>query len=163
MENHVAQVFKAIEESGQQFIAIRANNDIGSDLINTRLNLLNRSDWIKVFPSLRFEYYLTLLKHARFIIGNSSSGVREAPAYGVPCLNLGSRQFNRNHTQAVINVAENSAQILSAIQGLPRRFDPVATYGDGKAAGRFLNLLTGDEIWSLPTQKTFYDRGHAAS
>ena len=41
---------------------------------------------------MRFEYYLTLLKNSSFIIGNSSSGIMEAPYYGVPTIDLGSRQ-----------------------------------------------------------------------
>ena len=44
---------------------------------------------------MRFEYFLTLLKNALAIVGNSSAGIREAPVYGVPVVNIGTRQMNR--------------------------------------------------------------------
>ena len=52
---------------------------------------------------MRFEYYLTLLKNCYFIIGNTSSGIIEAPYYGVPTINLGMRQNKRAHLESIIN------------------------------------------------------------
>ena len=69
----------------------------------------------KLLRSLRFEYYLTLLKHSNFIIGNSSSGMREAPVYGVPTINLGNRQKNRNMSDTIINCSFDQKIISNAI------------------------------------------------
>ncbi len=57
----------------------------------------------RLFPSLRFEYFLTLLKNSEFVIGNSSAGVREAPYYGVPTINIGSRQNKRAMADSILN------------------------------------------------------------
>ena len=157
-EKNVSEVIRSIERSGHNYIAIRANNDLGSDHINKQLGILNKSKKVKVFPSLRFEYYLTFLKHARYIIGNSSSGVREAPVYGVPCINIGSRQSNRNDNPAILNVSEDTSAIVEAIESLPKRFSTQATFGDGQAAGRFLELMNSDQFWAVATQKKFFDR-----
>ena len=53
---------------------------------------LRNNNNFKIIPSIRFEFYLSLLKNSDFIIGNSSSGVREAPALCVNSINLGNRQ-----------------------------------------------------------------------
>ena len=58
------------------------NNDNGSKIILKELQRVRGQENFRLFPSLRFEYFLTLLKNAEFIIGNSSAGVREAPYYG---------------------------------------------------------------------------------
>ena len=57
-----------------------------------------------LFRSLRFEYFLSLLKNAEFIIGNSSAGIREAEVFGIPSINIGSRQANRSNSDNIINV-----------------------------------------------------------
>ena len=53
---------------------------------------------------MRFEYYLSLLKNSNFIVGNSSSGIMEAPYYGVPTIDLGSRQKNRAKINSIFSV-----------------------------------------------------------
>ena len=58
----------------------------------------------KLFRSIRFEYFLTLLKNAKFILGNSSTGIYEAPIFGVPAINIGSRQFKRSNIKAIRNL-----------------------------------------------------------
>ena len=109
-------------------------------------------------PSVRFEYYLTLLKHAKYIAGNSSSGVREAPVFGVPCVNIGTRQNNRSHGPGIFNVSEDTEAILELVRHLPARVEPSAVFGDGRAAERFSAALKEARIWTIPMQKTFIDR-----
>ena len=53
---------------------------------------------------MRFEYFISLLKNAEFIVGNSSSALYEAPTLGVPAINHGERQRNRLHTGLVKNL-----------------------------------------------------------
>ncbi len=68
------------------------------------------------FLPLRFEYFLTLLKKAQFIIGNSSAGVREAPYYGLPIINIGTRQQNRALNADIINVDYQVESIQDAFK-----------------------------------------------
>ena len=56
---------------------------------------------------MRLTYFLTLLKNTNCIIGNSSAGIREAPFYGVPAINIGTRQNNRFRHRSVINIRFN--------------------------------------------------------
>jgi UDP-N-acetylglucosamine 2-epimerase (hydrolysing) len=108
---------------------------------------------------MRFEYFLTTLKHADFMIGNSSAGVREAPHFGVPALNLGSRQNKRVVCPTVLDLPMEAAAIgraLDRVEHLPR--DASALFGDGGSASRFHDILKSDDFWETPTQKYFVDR-----
>ena len=65
-----------------------------------------------------FEYFLTLLEHSEFIIGNSSAGIREAPYYGIPTINIGSRQRNRAQLPSVINCDCLAGYIIEIIKNI---------------------------------------------
>ena len=99
---NIKNFISALEESGQNFVLIFPNNDLGSKIILNEYKKI-KSKHIKIFPSIRFEFYLTLLKNSNFIIGNSSSGIIEAPYYGIPTINIGSRQHNRAKLSSIIN------------------------------------------------------------
>ena len=64
---------------------------------------------------MRFEFFLSCLKNSEFIIGNSSAGIREASYYGVPAINVGSRQQMRERTPNVFDCKHNSNEILRCI------------------------------------------------
>src|SRR5207253_3046033 len=80
--------------------------ETGGDVILEAIRELQEDARFRVLPSMRFEYFLTLLKHAQALVGNSSSGVREAPVYGVPSVNIGTRQLNRYSYPSIVDVPE---------------------------------------------------------
>ena len=92
---------------------------------------------------MKFEYYLTALKNAQFIIGNSSSGIIEAPFYGVPTINIGKRQQNREFCKNVINVDHDEEKIFDAInkQVAHGKYNCSLKYGDGKAGKKIHDIL----------------------
>ena len=83
-------------------IWILPNIDAGADLIK-KIIIENRNSDSLIFKNLSRDIYLTLLKKTKFIIGNSSSGILEAPTYSIPAINLGRRQNNRIQAKNVIN------------------------------------------------------------
>ena len=93
----------AINKTKIKVIWVYPNNDIGSKIILKELLKLKKNNKFRIFPSIRFEYYLTLLKNSKFIIGNSSSGIIEAPYYGVTTINIGNRQLGREQAKSIIN------------------------------------------------------------
>ena len=103
MEQYANQFTDALIESNLQYIVIHPNNDLGSTSILNSYSKLKSLENFKFFPSLRFEYFLVLLKNSQFIIGNSSAGIREAPYYGLPTVNIGTRQQNRSLNNNIIN------------------------------------------------------------
>lgn len=159
---HAQMYFEALQESGKNIIAIYPNNDLGTEYIQAELGKIKSPKW-KIFPSLRFEFFLVLLKHAEFIIGNSSAGIREAPLYGIPSIDVGTRQRNRHSGSSIIHSGYEKAQILNAVRqaGHCRRSEPDHTFqgGNGKSSvERFKEVMLLPELWSTPAQKQFIDR-----
>jgi UDP-N-acetylglucosamine 2-epimerase (hydrolysing) len=152
-------MISALEFSGHNYVVIYPNNDHGSEIILDEYRRISAHPRFKLFPSMRFEYFLTLLRNSDFMIGNSSAGVREAPHFGVPSVDLGTRQHNRVQSSLVVNVCISSNAIASAIEqarALPRT--PECLFGDGGSARHFREILAGDALWRLPKQKHFIDR-----
>ena len=132
LSDKIKNVVSALVESGRNYVLVYPNNDLGSEIILNEYRGLHQNKHFKLYPSLRFEYFLTLLKHAEFIIGNSSAGVREAGVYGIPAIDIGTRQCE-------------SHRIVSYV------------YGKGNSTKRFKEILTDSRIWDFEIQKKFVD------
>jgi UDP-N-acetylglucosamine 2-epimerase (hydrolysing) len=132
---------------------------LGSQYIIKNYEKLKNNARFRVFPSLRFEYFLTLLKKAQFIIGNSSAGIREAPYYGIPIINIGTRQQNRAVHADIINVNYNEDSITEALKIIDTHKVQLSLndFGAGNSADLFLSSLTNDAIWNINHQKQFND------
>jgi len=153
----VAQVVTAAKNSGDNYVVIYPNNDPGSEMIFREYEELRDNSRFRLIPSMRFEAFQSLLKHADYILGNSSSGVREAPVHGVPSINVGSRQNGRAADNLIVNVPTHAERITEAIakSKLMNRI-PTRSFGDGNAAELFLEALCSTLLWQLPIQKSFY-------
>ena len=146
-------------ESGLNYIVIYPNNDTGCEHIFRAYERLNNIINIRIFPSIRFERFLTLLKNAQFIIGNSSSGVRQAPVYGIPSINIGNRQNGRFSHESIVHLPCEKPILLKAIKEMKhkKKQKPCRNFGDGKSAQLFMELLQREAIWAAPKQKAFCD------
>jgi len=155
-----AALVDALLASAHPFIVIHPNNDLGADAIFAAYRRLDGRAEIRRFPSLAFEHFLTLLRHARVLVGNSSAGVREAPVYGVPSVNVGDRQDGRHRGPTIVQSGHDAAAIAEAIEaawGMPRA--PVAdlSFGSGDSTPRFMRALSSAGFWATPRQKSFCD------
>ena len=159
MEQYADQFVSALLADFHNYVVVFPNNDLGSRAIINAYERLKNNVRFRIFPSLRFEYFLTLLKKAQFIIGNSSAGIREAPYYGLPIINIGSRQNNRSVHADIINVDYSLSQITSALTLIDQHQvqKTNADFGVGNSAGLFLNSLLNEDIWKLNHQKQFRD------
>jgi UDP-N-acetylglucosamine 2-epimerase (non-hydrolysing)/GDP/UDP-N,N'-diacetylbacillosamine 2-epimerase (hydrolysing) len=109
--------------------------------------------------SLGPERYLNLMRRAAAVVGNSSSGLYEAPSFDVPTVNIGRRQEGRLRASSVIDCAPERAAIGAAIQkalalGPQGTLNP---YGDGQAAARIVAVLKSIPDWSGLVYKRFQD------
>jgi len=155
----VASAFvDALLASGRNFVVIDPNNDLGSDHIRHELQRLDSHPRFRRLPSLRFEYFLALLRYADGMIGNSSAGIREAPVYGRPVINVGTRQRGRFHAPGVVDVPADAAVMVAALSALPPSIETTDFFGDGRSAERFLAVLNTDAFWQADLQKQFVDR-----
>jgi len=144
----------AVEEN---FVVIYPNNDLGSRHIIEAFQKLKDNPKFRIFPSIRFEYFLVLLKNAKFIIGNSSAGIREAPYYGIPIINIGTRQQNRTLNADIINVDYQKENIIGVLHSvINHKISPTSNdFGKGNSAELFLNSLLSSKIWEINHQKKF--------
>ncbi|NUM30864.1 MAG: UDP-N-acetylglucosamine 2-epimerase (hydrolyzing) [Bacteroidetes bacterium] len=161
MDNYASNFVNSLLAVNHNFVVIYPNNDLGSKIILKHYRQLNNNSRFKIFPSLKFEYFLTLLKKASFLIGNSSAGVREAPYYNLPSINIGTRQNNRVTHTSIINVSYDTDEITNAITKLNTNFQPenkkFSDFGNGNSAELFLDSLQEENIWQLNHQKQFKD------
>jgi UDP-N-acetylglucosamine 2-epimerase (hydrolysing) len=163
LHDNITTVSAALEASELNFLVIYPNNDPGADVILETLNRFRDNSRFRLIPSMRFEYFLTLLKNAKAVIGNSSAGIREAPVYGVPTINIGTRQMNRFNYPFIYNVLENKEQILAALNNLPEAGIPSLHFGRGESAKLFMAQLRSSKLWTTPYQKQFRDLGFRTS
>lgn len=99
------------------FIFSKANSDVGGCLINSMLEkFVEDSPNCYLFPSLGLRRYLSLLKYSSGIIGNSSSGIVEAPVLGIPTVNIGNRQRGRLQASSIVNCEPITEDIIDAIR-----------------------------------------------
>lgn len=157
MKQYAEDFVESLLDDNHNYIVIYPNNDLGSQYIITAYHKLKENPNFRVFPSLRFEYFLTLLKNAQFIIGNSSAGIREAPYYGIPIINIGSRQQNRALHADIINVNYDKQEITKALKSIDKHQvqKTNADFGNGNSAELFLQSLTNPTIWTINHQKQF--------
>ena len=158
LNSDVKNLIAFLIRSELNYVVIYPNNDPGSSIIMDAYEELGISPHFKIFPSMRFEYFLSLLRNAEFIIGNSSSGVREAPHFGVPAINLGSRQFRRATSDLVINTDFQMKNIVSAAKIASETVRvSESNFGDGHSAQKFVNVVNDPSFWQTPIQKSFID------
>ena len=161
LKKEIKIIISAIKKTKKNYVIISPNNDPGSNIIREHYKKLKNNKKIKNFDSMRFEYFLTLLKNSELILGNSSSGVREAPVYGIPTINIGNRQNERvkNLNSNVVNIETITEKVLiKKINSLTgKRFKTKKIFGDGNSSNRILNILKKDNIWKVPIQKTFHN------
>ncbi|WP_296703168.1 UDP-N-acetylglucosamine 2-epimerase [Algoriphagus sp.] len=160
MKLYAKEFVDALLEFDNEIVVIYPNNDLGSSYILDEYKRLVGNPNFRVFPSIRFEYFLTLLKNAKYMVGNSSAGIREAPYYGIPVVNIGTRQQNRALHQDIINCNYNKSSILDALRrAINSKFKKEDLFGKGKSDQQFLEVLQSANFWKINQQKQFIDLG----
>ncbi|KIO54204.1 UDP-N-acetylglucosamine 2-epimerase [Flavobacterium hibernum] len=159
MQQYVQNFVTSLLQDNHNYIVIFPNNDLGSQFILEEYERLKGNERFRIFPSLRFEYFLTLLKNSQFIIGNSSAGIREAPYYGIPIINIGTRQQNRAVHADIINTDYSEKGIKKALSIInSHKVKSVENdFGHGNSNELFLQCLNKTDIWQLNHQKQFRD------
>jgi UDP-N-acetylglucosamine 2-epimerase (hydrolysing) len=160
LEHEISQVISAVTSSAKNYIVIYPNNDSGSQIICNAIETLENNNHFMLFKSLPFEDFLILLKNAEFIIGNSSAGIREACVYGVPAIDIGTRQNSRYVPGALKNIQhteENAEYILQCIKQVSMFRFSSNYFGDGESAKHFLEAIRNFTAIKTDLQKTFVD------
>ena len=150
-EKQMTTVLDALISLSMQIVLIYPNNDAGSIGILDAIDSINYHS-IHIQRNVDRESYANLMKHASFIIGNSSSALLEAPTFDLPAINVGRRQDGRLQAKNVINVEFNESDIKEAIleassKDFRRKITDISNpYGDGKSSPRIVDILLNLEI-----------------
>jgi GDP/UDP-N,N'-diacetylbacillosamine 2-epimerase (hydrolysing) len=150
-ESHIQLLADYLSSQPVPVVWIGSNNDTGAIVIKRVItNSLRAED--KFYTNINRLDYLALLKHSIFLIGNSSSGILEAPSFGKPVINLGNRQKDRLRGVNVIDAEFKRSSISDAVLvAQSREFVELAKnspnpYGDGQSSERILKILEETEI-----------------
>ncbi|MBW1680332.1 MAG: UDP-N-acetylglucosamine 2-epimerase (hydrolyzing) [Deltaproteobacteria bacterium] len=149
--SHMNETLESVRALSMNSILIWPNMDAGSDGISKAIRVFRekyRPDNIHFFKSLPIEYYAPLLKNAACVVGNSSSGIREASFLGVPSVNIGTRQAGRERGKNVIDVTYKKDEIISAVHKQLDHgpYTPDYIYGDGNACRKIVEILGTSEF-----------------
>lgn len=150
----------AMLEPAFHLVFTLANADAEGRALNSRIEAFasGRPNTLAV-ASLGQLRYLSLMSQVEVVIGNSSSGVLEAPSFGVPTVDIGDRQKGRERAASVFHAAPERAAIAAAIaQALQRgRQTTVNPYGDGGSSRRFADIVAGIPDFRPLLKKGFYE------
>jgi len=157
---HIRETLEAIVWLRHQTILIYPNADAGSRAMIEVIKEYEKYPVIKAFKSIPHKEYLSLMKIASVMVGNSSSGIIEAPSFGLPVVNIGSRQEGRERAENVIDVDYDKEQIETAIKKAlddenfkEKVKNCKSPYGDGKAGVRIADILSRIKIDKKLLQK----------
>lgn len=151
--------------SSLKIIFTKANSDTDGRIINSMID-----DYVKcnknksiAFVSMGQQRYLSAMKYVDLVIGNSSSGIIEAPSFKVPTINIGDRQRGRIQGENVINCEPVENEIYKAIElGLSDSFkeklrNSKSPYGEGKVTEKVLHIIKIFLRQEINLKKSFYD------
>ncbi|MBQ9438967.1 MAG: UDP-N-acetylglucosamine 2-epimerase, partial [Lachnospiraceae bacterium] len=163
-KGQAAELVNALKEFPQiKFLATKANADAEGRIINKELeDYAAASSNLRLFPSLGMKRYLSALKYASFVIGNSSSGLVEAPSFGIPTINIGDRQKGRLKATSVIDCPPEKQEIMKAIQKAleqNKNITVINPYGDGNTSDKIVKIIMDKFVsGELFVRKSFVDR-----
>jgi len=147
-----------------RFIITKANSDAGGREINRILEeYCKKHDNCYITESLGMTRYLSAIKYADVIIGNSSSGILEGPAMKTPTVNIGDRQKGRVLADSVICAPPEHKCMTSAVKkALTPEFQVLVKYaenpfGNGKTSYMIYKILRDSLKEGLSVKKKFYD------
>ncbi len=146
MEKYMDDIMSVIKEFGFPTILITNNSDAGSAIVRRKIHE-HKTPFMRLMDNVPNADYAGIMNVVDVIIGNSSSGLIEAPTFKLPAVNIGNRQAGRLHGINVINVGYSKDDIRKAIKkALSPAFREKMKkcknpYGDGKSAKRIVDIL----------------------
>ncbi|MGF9768959.1 UDP-N-acetylglucosamine 2-epimerase [Bacillus albus] len=152
LEKEMNNIFKALLESKENIICILPNSDAGQDIINSYYSNLSNYEKVHFVKNFNQLDYLTVLKNAKAMIGNSSSGIIEAASFKIPVINIGTRQCGRERSKNTIDVNADYDEIKEALKRINSLDftnvvrDAENIYGKGNTSENFLKIIKSIRI-----------------
>lgn len=143
---HITNTLNAVKMTGLPAFVLWPNSDAGSDGISRGIrSFREKNSNLKFFyiKNLSIQNYVTLMNKTKCLIGNSSSGIREGAFIGTPCINIGSRQNDRECGKNVIHTNNSKKNIFRSILKQKKRghYKSEKIYGNGYAGRKIAKIL----------------------
>lgn len=164
-EHQFKELLDALEEIEGTIIFTKANSDSDGRIINKMID-----EFVSTYPERSIAYtsmgqlrYLSAMKVADVVIGNSSSGIIEAPSFNIPTINIGDRQKGRIQAKSVINCEPTAGDITGAIklalsEGFNRKISNMKNpYGEGNVSQKILTEIKDSLNNEISLKKKFND------
>jgi UDP-N-acetylglucosamine 2-epimerase (non-hydrolysing)/GDP/UDP-N,N'-diacetylbacillosamine 2-epimerase (hydrolysing) len=152
-EEQMRETMESLVELKEQTVLIYPNADAGGRGMIKIIEEYKEHSFLRIFKSLPHIEYLSLMKNVSVMIGNSSSGIIEAPSFHLPVVNIGTRQNGRERADNIIDVGYNKEEIIQATKKAlhdekfkSRVKNCTNPYGDGTAGPRIANILSEIKI-----------------
>lgn len=166
--SQIGALLDALARSGRPAVFTRANADAAGATVNAAIATFVAAapSRYRLFDHLGQRLYFGCLRHCAAMLGNSSSGLVEAPSFELPVVNVGHRQDGRVRAANVIDAAAEAGQILAALEraldpgfreslrGMTNPYDP---HGDGQTSRRIVRALKSALAAGLTSRKRFQD------
>jgi UDP-hydrolysing UDP-N-acetyl-D-glucosamine 2-epimerase len=140
------ETMEAVKEIKEEAVVIYPNADPGSREMIKVIEEYRKEPFIRIYKSIPRQDYLSLMKIAKAVLGNSSSGLIEAPSFNLKVINIGTRQSKRERAANVIDVGYDRNQIKGAFKAVSKIENSENPYGDGKTSQRIVKILADLEI-----------------
>ncbi len=163
IEKQIVELLEALRQfANYQIIMLWPNIDAGAEriskIIRHYLTFTELADdRIKIVKHIPGEIFVNLMRHTLCLVGNSSSGIREAGYFGTPVVNIGSRQTGRERGKNVVDAGYNKEAIIQAItQQINHGKYPVERlYGDGTAGKQFADICASIPLPHIQKRITY--------
>jgi GDP/UDP-N,N'-diacetylbacillosamine 2-epimerase (hydrolysing) len=158
-KQQITNALAALPED-MDIIALLPNQDTSRDIIAQKVTKkADCTENMYLFKHIQRTTYASIMKHAKLMAGNSSSGLLEAPTFKTPTVNIGNRQQGRGRTHNVIETDYTTENIKAAIKkARSAEFNATLTnltnpFGDGNATGKIFNIIT-----TIPLNKALMEK-----
>jgi GDP/UDP-N,N'-diacetylbacillosamine 2-epimerase (hydrolysing) len=152
VQSQIKECMEALKELNENFIVIMPNSDAGNQEITNAYKKYSRDEKFVFINNFSPLDYLSVLKNASSLIGNSSSGIIEAASFQIPVLNIGERQRGREQSANVLNVSVDKGEIVRAFEEITSESCSLSLknveniYGDGSSSDRIIKVLADIEL-----------------
>lgn len=143
VKDDIKELINAMDKFDMNYLITKSNADAGGLIINDIWDKESKkhNNWLFV-SSLSVETFINCLRNSKMIIGNSSSGILEAPTIGIPSVNIGNRQKGRLLAKSVINCECKSEDIVKSInKALKMNNKKCYLYGDGNTSSKIVKYI----------------------
>ena len=164
VKRQIKNLLEALSKFDLQIVFTRPNAEVDSDeIVNMIKKFVDDNPKAYFFDSLGSKLYLSFLKYAKAVVGNSSSGIAEAPFFSIPTVNVGNRQEGRLQTESIIQTGYLVNEIYKGIEKalydteFLKKIKKIKNpYGDGNASKYVIEAM--EEILKISKEKLLKKR-----